>query len=136
MDFFRTKTAAAAATAGKMPEIGDKMPDGTIYAGVSPDTGKAMYATPADAPLTSTFNQALGHAARLAAHGHDDWRVPTRGELNVLFSNRAAIGGFNERAARYWSSTEFDFDAWAMRFSDGNQGWRYTFKNSSLRCVR
>src|SRR5438552_817465 len=31
---------------------GDRMADGTIYAGVSPDTGKAMYTTPADAPLT------------------------------------------------------------------------------------
>ena len=28
------------------------MPDGSIYAGVSPDTGKPMYTTPKDAPLT------------------------------------------------------------------------------------
>jgi hypothetical protein len=32
------------------PEIGDKMPDGTLCAGVSPNTGRATYATPADAP--------------------------------------------------------------------------------------
>jgi hypothetical protein len=25
--------------------IGKRMPDGTVYAGISPDTGKAMYAT-------------------------------------------------------------------------------------------
>src|ERR1039458_10259614 len=32
------------------PKIGDKMPDGTVLAGISPDTNKPMYATPADAP--------------------------------------------------------------------------------------
>ena len=30
---------------------GEKMPDGTIYAGISPATGKPMYTTPSDAPL-------------------------------------------------------------------------------------
>jgi hypothetical protein len=32
----------------------------------------------------------------LAAHGHDDSHLLERGELNVLFENRAAIGGFDE----------------------------------------
>src|SRR5947209_5655132 len=31
---------------------GDVMPDDTTYAGISPDTGKAMYTTRADATLT------------------------------------------------------------------------------------
>jgi Transposase C of IS166 homeodomain len=30
------------------PKPGDRKSDGTVYAGVSPDTGKAMYATPAE----------------------------------------------------------------------------------------
>src|SRR5437764_572294 len=65
-------------------EAGDKMPNGSIYAGVSPDTGKAMYATPADAPLAMTFNEAQKYAAKLDAHGHRDWRIATEDELNVL----------------------------------------------------
>jgi hypothetical protein len=68
------------------PKIGAKMPDGTIYAGISPDTGKPMYATPADAPLTMTFNEAAEHAKTAnsqKACGHRDWRVPTKAELNV-----------------------------------------------------
>jgi hypothetical protein len=32
------------------PEVGDTMKDGTIYAGISPDTGKPFYAMPEDAP--------------------------------------------------------------------------------------
>jgi hypothetical protein len=72
----------------------NKMPDGTMYGGISPDTGQAMYATPADAPETYGFNQAKRYAATLDAYGHHDWRVPTEGELNVLFQNREAIGAF------------------------------------------
>ena len=52
------------------PKIGDRMPDGTIFAGISPDTNKPMYATPADASLTMTFNNAQKFAAKLDAHGH------------------------------------------------------------------
>jgi hypothetical protein len=77
------------------PKPGDWMQDGTIYAGISPDTGRPMYTTPADAPLTYSFNQARHYASRLDAHGHLDWRVPTKVELNVLFNSRGAIGGFS-----------------------------------------
>ena len=123
------------------PQVGDKMDDGTIFAGVSPDTNKPMYATPADAPLTYTFNQAKEYAANLDANGHKDWHAPTKGELNVLFKNRAAIGGFNETgsdpAGWYWSSSQnYDDCAWDQCFGDGyqfNHGKGYA---SSLRCVR
>jgi hypothetical protein len=52
------------------PKPGDRMPDGRIYSGVSPDDGKVMYTTPADAPLTYTFNQAREYAPKFDAHGH------------------------------------------------------------------
>src|SRR5262245_927314 len=80
------------------PTIGQKMPDGTIYAGTSPLTGKAMYTMPADASsLTCAFNEAQQCVRDLNsknAHSHKDWRLPSKEELNVLFNNRAAIGGF------------------------------------------
>jgi hypothetical protein len=66
------------------PKVGDKMPDGTVLAGISPDTNKPMYATPADASLTMTFNEAQIYAAQLDAHGYKDWCVPSKAELNVL----------------------------------------------------
>jgi hypothetical protein len=49
--------------------------------GISPNTNKPMHATPADASLTMKFNEARVHAAKLDAHGHKDWRVPTKAEL-------------------------------------------------------
>jgi hypothetical protein len=123
------------------PRVGDRMPDGTIYAGISPDTHQPMYATEADAPLTMKWKQAMDYAARLDAYGHRDWRVPSQGELNVLFNNHAAIGGFNESgeypAGRYWSSSHGYYDgAWDQRFSDGYHDYRGKDVVSSLRCVR
>jgi hypothetical protein len=124
------------------PEAGDRMPDGTVYAGVSPDTGKAMYAMPKDAPEPMEWAEAMKYAKDLDAHGHQDWRVPTKGELNVLFNNRAAIGGFNvtgsHPAGWYWSASEFYlWTAWDQRFSDGCQDYRLSKDlRSSVRCVR
>ena len=121
--------------------VGDRMPDGTIYAGLSPETGKGMYTTRHDAKLTHSFNQAKDYAAGLDAHGHTDWRVPTKGELNVLYNNRAAIGGFNvtglDSAGWYWSSSENGaFTVEVQRFSDGDQYFCANPNRLSLRCVR
>jgi hypothetical protein len=133
--------AKAPANTNQAPAPGDKMPDGTVFAGISPDTNKPMYATPADAPLMMKFNQAKEHADKLDAHGHQDWRVPTKAELNVLFNNRAAIGGFDVTgpgpAGWYCSASPgYVWLAWGQRFSDGCQ---YTNNKGNLwavRCVR
>src|SRR5260370_26024806 len=100
-----------------------------------------MYAPPADAPLSYTFKEAQNYAKKLDAHRHQDWRVPTKAELNVLFNNRAAIGEFNvtgsHPAGWYWSASSYDrWDAWAQRFSDGHRYDGIKGLHSSVRCVR
>ena len=122
------------------PQAGDRMEDGTIFAGISPDTGKPMYTTPADAPLTMKWREAMNYAAKLDAHDHDDWRLPSRAELNALYNNRAAISGFDTSgsfpAGYYWSSSEYNsLYAWYQGFSDGFQG-NGKHDGLSVRCVR
>ena len=122
-------------------KIGQRMPDGTVFASVSPETGNAMFTTAADAPATFTFNEAQDYAAKLDANGHLDWRVPTKDELNVLFSNRTVIGGFDESCSYpggwYRSSSQFsNLFAWGQRFSDGGQNYDVKDGGWSLRCVR
>ncbi len=120
--------------AGNAP--GTVEPDGTVYAGISPDTGTAMYVTPADAPTTyawgssgtlrgitsnttgkanTTALAAFGAAAHpaayycdnLVANGHSDWYLPARDELLVVRANYVAIGGFDDvSVTNNWTSTE------------------------------
>ena len=126
----------------KEQQVGDRMPDGTIFAGISPDSHQPMYTTPADAPLTFTFNEARNYAVNLNAHGHQDWRVPTKAELNVLWENcekGALTGTFNQTDPDvwYWSSTEFDEDNAASQvFKNGDRHLLLKFYDLSLRCVR
>ena len=112
------------------PNIGERMPDGTIYAGVSPYTGEKLFAATADAPRLMTFKDADCFAKTLRVHGYKDWRLPARGELKLLFNNRAEIGGFTTAprssagAHWYWSSTECAEDprnVWAVSFASGSE---------------
>lgn len=75
---------------------GGKMADGTVFAGISPDTSKRLYTTPVDAPGVYTWDGAIEYCKELVAFGHRDWRMPTIGELAVQFTNRADIGAYNE----------------------------------------
>jgi hypothetical protein len=92
------------------PRVGERMPDGTVCAGISPDTHKPLYTSVADAPLKMSWTGAAKYAAAFDGHGHKDWRVPTRGELNLLFANRTSFReglepGESFFDALYWSST-------------------------------
>jgi hypothetical protein len=51
---------------------------------------------------------------------YSDWYLPSKDELNKLYLNRVAIGGFDDYY--YWSSSEFSAsNAWAQFFSTGDQ---------------
>lgn len=77
------------------------------------------------ADILAGCNQA-GIAAQLAADyslgGFDDWHLPSRDELNLLYQQKAVVGGFADEF--YWSSSEFSsgtFSAWTQWFFDGQQ---------------
>jgi hypothetical protein len=82
----------------------------------------------------------VGIAARicgdLVLNGYSDWFLPSKDELNNLYLNRTAIGGF--AAAYYWSSSESNnATAWFQFFYNGNQD-NYGFKDFTyyVRAVR
>ncbi len=86
------------------------------------------------------YNAAV-YCHNLTAHGHSDWYLPAQDELDVLYDNRAAIGGFNISgsvpAGWYWSSSEdVHFSARTQRFSDGSQSYGLKFHEIAVRCVR
>jgi hypothetical protein len=65
-----------------------------------------------------------GIAAELAdnysLNGYDDWFLPSKDELNLLWQKKGVVGGFADND--YWSSTEYDSGgAWSQNFFFGNQ---------------
>jgi len=62
--------------------------------------------------------------------------LPSKGELNKLYLNRAAIGGFGSRY--YWSSTEMPGGAYAyvQDFLNGNQPIGLESNTFGVRAVR
>ncbi len=56
----------------------------------------------------------------LELNGYSDWYLPSKNELNKLYLNRIAIGGFDPEL--YWTSTESGpYTAWYQSFTDGTQ---------------
>jgi hypothetical protein len=52
---------------------------------------------------------------------YGDWYLPSRVELNLLFSQQGIVGNF--QPIPYWSSTEVDgFNAYAQSFTGGGVG--------------
>ena len=84
-----------------------------------------------------------GIAARLCGDlvlgGYSDWYLPSKDELNQLYINRVAIGGFatNPEEAFYWSSSEYlegivpYLYSWEQNFASGGQ---YNDENKSNIC--
>jgi hypothetical protein len=68
--------------------------------------------------------------------GYSDWYLPSKDELNQLYINKVAIGGFAD--GYYWSSTELNnYGAWRQLFYNGYQS-NYFNKDASsyVRAVR
>jgi hypothetical protein len=81
-----------------------------------------------------TTNYAAGVARAFNGGGHNDWYLPSIDELNKLYLNRVAIGGFAN--SNYWSSTEYNpYPSYALyqSFSDGIQT---AFSKSMIPYVR
>ncbi|MCH2024030.1 MAG: DUF1566 domain-containing protein, partial [Saprospiraceae bacterium] len=65
-------------------------------------------------------NYAARVCQNLTLGGYSDWFLPSKDELNQMYLNKTAIGGFNNSI--YWSSTEYDWqNAWWQSFGSGNQ---------------
>jgi hypothetical protein len=116
------------------------MPDGTIFAGFSPDTKKPYFTTKEDVDEFMPFFKARELCMRLTQYDNGNWRLPTTNELDDLYAHRSAIGGFNTTSegvgSWHWSSGQRFFTAGMKRFTDGS--WYNVGKTVAvnIRCVR
>jgi len=67
---------------------------------------------------------AARYAHAMVLGGYDDWFLPSKDELNVMYSvlGTASPGIGSYARSFYWSSSEYDFNnAWTVNFKDGQQ---------------
>ena len=66
---------------------------------------------------------------------YDDWFLPSRMELNLLYVNRETVGDF-AKSAYYSSSQDDNISAWYHNFIDGIQGKVLKNIKRSVRTIR
>jgi hypothetical protein len=88
---------------------------------------------------------AAGLARAYRGGGYTDWFLPSKDELNLMYTNKATInttaaanGGSNFTIYTYWSSTEYDnYLAWKLTFSSGYLGFNGgKYSTFAMRAVR
>ena len=122
------------ANTGKVYKIGDTGPGGGIVFQLEGNGGIEV-----SRPLGAyNFEAAINACKNYQGGGMNDWRLPSKEELNMVYVNLQKAGVVNLGTGDYWSSSQANnSDAWCQSFSSGggqfNSGKNYTF---SVRDVR
>lgn len=91
----------------------------------------------AQAGNVSAFSAAV-YASEYTQGGFSDWFLPSKDELNALYTSRASVGGFTNYY--YWSSSEaretHGSGAWYQHLRTGVQGYNSKHYSVFVRCVR
>ena len=85
----------------------------------------------------TTDGTAADICANLSLGGYSDWFLPSKDELNLMYTNLkvAGFGGFS--GYYYWSSSEYNAnDAWYQYFYFGSQNYYSKSNTSRVRAVR
>ena len=109
-------------------------------------TGATSESVGSGATNTATIIASQGagtYAASMASNynggGFDDWFLPSKDELNLMYTNLKAEGLGRFSNDSYWSATESSITtAWSQSFSTGYQNidYKYHDNNYEVRAVR
>jgi TolB-like protein len=113
--------------------IGEKGPGG----GVIFYSGNGMNMECSETIGEYPWDQALTAAQEYRGGDYSDWRLPTKGELELLYTNlrKKNLGALGNDW--YWSSSQTNTThAWIQRFSDGMQSPNYKSSPNCVRAVR
>ena len=109
--------------------FGSRLPTSTAIGTGRANTGIIVEACGTDS--------AAGRAAAYRGGGKSDWFLPSKEELNQLWSSKAVVSGLGD--GTFWSSSQnagFTVSAWCQTFANGTQGDNYKDDGGQVRPVR
>ena len=114
-------------------KIGDIGPGGGIVFYIE---GKKAYEV-SEILGAANWETAMSMAKNFRGGGYDDWYLPTKDELNLVYENLRKTGIISGDS-EYWSSSETtNLYAWRQQFSDGIQYGYLSKKDTlSVRAIR
>lgn len=119
-------------------KIGDTYVGGIVFYFTDSIDCHGLVCAPSDQSANIKWNDAVTLCNSLKLKGYSDWRLPSKDELNQIYTNlqEFGLGGFANYC--YWSSSGGSNDcAWFQDFRLGNQGLGLKYFSSHyLRVVR
>ena len=85
----------------------------------------------------TTSDTAADICANLSLGGYNDWFLPSKDELNLMYENLKVfgVGGFAD--SLYWSSSEINaYSAWVQYFGDGSQYYDAKYMSRRVCAIR
>jgi hypothetical protein len=99
------------------------------------NNGKKILVLPTDLDGKHTWTLAKDACKNLSASGYDDWYLPSRKELTLLFERKDDIG--NLKHELYWSSDDYTHGyAWLMYMHTGKIYAHEYNDPAYVRCIR
>ncbi len=130
-------------TGGGLVISGADQSSGILWSDSEPYMGGTSFVIGTGASNTTLIVGELGggsYAASLCEDldlaGYNDWYLPSRDELNIIFELKDIIGGLDD--SYYWSSSEGlqTNTAWTQHFSTGQQRRVYKYSILGVRAIR
>ena len=114
------------------------------YNGRNSTTGATARGVGSGATNTATIIAAQGsgtYAASVASNydggGFNDWFLPSKDELNLMYTNLKVQGLGSFSNSSYWSATEYLYNyTWKQNFSGGGQNSDGKYDTNRVRAVR
>lgn len=113
-------------------EIGQRLKDGWVVAGVSPDNNDVFSIEPLGAAEEKKVRWLVGTARglKLSCEGHKDARLPSLEELKVVFNNRASL--YDAHLQRPNQTASSSTERWDDAGSPTGSYWSSTLRRNKL----